>query len=136
MGDPGPLSEPRDLLAEVNRRVDEACARVGRDPEGVAVLAATKYTDAPMIVHLAALGQRLIGENRVQDARAKVEEIPAVVRKAIQVHLIGHLQANKSRAAAATFDVVQTVDSVDLARALGRGAEKGGWGRAGRRTVN
>jgi len=124
MDQAGTEAEPRDLLAAVYRRVEEACTRAGRDPDTVAVLAATKYTDAPMIVHLAALGQRLIGENRVQDARAKLEEVPVAVRKAIQVHLIGHLQANKARVAAAAFDMVQTVDSVDLALALGRAAEK------------
>ena len=79
-----------------------------------------------MIVHLAAIGQRLIGENRVQEARAKLDEIPGVVRKAIELHLIGHLQSNKARAAAAIFDLVQSVDSVEVAEALGRGAEKAG----------
>jgi pyridoxal phosphate enzyme (YggS family) len=104
--------------------VEEACSRAGRDTSEVAILAATKYTDAPGIVHLAALGQRLFGENRVQETRAKLEVIPGMVRKAIELHLIGHLQTNKARAAAEIFDMVQSVDSVEVALALGRGAER------------
>lgn len=100
----------------------EACRRAGRDPDGVALLAASKYSDAPGILALAAAGQRLFGENRVQDAVAKVEELPYQVRKAIEVHMIGHLQSNKAGAAATVFDLVHTVDSVRLAGALGRGA--------------
>jgi pyridoxal phosphate enzyme (YggS family) len=103
-----------------------ACARAGRDPGEVAILAATKYTDSPGMVHLAALGQRLFGENRVQDARAKVDEMPAMVRRAVELHMIGHLQSNKARGAAALFDMVQSVHSLALAEALGRGAAAAG----------
>ena len=106
----------------MRQRVDEACRRAGRDPDGVALLAASKYSDAPGILELAAAGQRLFGENRVQEARAKVEELPYQVRRAIDLHMIGHLQSNKARAAAALFDLVQTVDSLHLAEELGRGA--------------
>ncbi|MFN2463962.1 MAG: YggS family pyridoxal phosphate-dependent enzyme [Candidatus Dormibacteria bacterium] len=114
------------MHADVSRRVHAACDRAGRDPADVALLAATKYTDAPAVVHLAALGQRLFGENRVQDARAKLDDIPGVVRKALELHLIGHLQTNKARAAAEIFDMVQSVDSPEIAIALGRGAERAG----------
>ena len=110
----------------MTRRVYDACARAGRDPSTVAILAATKYTDAPMMVHLAALGQRLFGENHVQEARAKLEEIPGIVRQAIELHFIGHLQTNKARVAAEVFDMVQSVDSVAVAMALGRAAERAG----------
>ncbi len=64
-------------------RVAEACRRAGRDPDDVNVLAASKYSDAPGILELAAAGQRLFGENRVKDAAAKVAELPHLVRKAI-----------------------------------------------------
>jgi pyridoxal phosphate enzyme (YggS family) len=110
----------------VSRRVEAACVRAGRDPADVAILAATKYTDAPGMVHLAAIGQRLLGENRVQDARAKLDQIPAVVRKAVELHMIGHLQANKARAAVEIFDMVESVHSVDIAHALGKAAAKAG----------
>jgi len=88
----------------------------------VDVLAASKYSDAPGIVELAAAGQRLFGENRVQDAAVKLAELPHMVRKAIRVHLIGHLQSNKSRAAVGVFDAVQSIDSLRLATEVSRAA--------------
>lgn len=92
----------------------------------MALLAASKYADGPGVVELAAAGQRLFGENRVQEAAAKVEELPHQVRRAIELHMIGHLQSNKAKAAAGLFDLVQTVDSLHLARELARGAEAAG----------
>jgi pyridoxal phosphate enzyme (YggS family) len=99
-----------------------ACRRAGRDPDSVALLAASKYSDAPGILELAAAGHRLFGENRVQDAATKVEELPHQARRAIELHMIGHLQSNKARSAATLFDMIQTVDSLHLAEELGRGA--------------
>lgn len=92
----------------------------------MALLAASKYADAPGMLELAAAGQRLFGENRVQEAAAKVEDLPRQVRRAIELHMIGHLQSNKAKTAASLFDLVQTVDSLHLARALARGAEAAG----------
>jgi PLP dependent protein len=106
--------------------VDGACRRAGREIREVAVLAASKYSDAPGVLELAAAGHRLFGENRVQEAAAKVEELPLQVRRAIELHMIGHLQSNKAKTAATVFDVVQTVDSPHLARELARGAEAAG----------
>ena len=91
----------------------------------MALLAASKYADAPGIVELAAAGQRLFGENRVQEAAAKVAEIPHMVRKAIRLHMIGHLQSNKARAAVDLFDVVESVDSLRVATEISRAAASG-----------
>jgi len=83
-------------------------------------------TDAAGIAYLAAAGQRAFGENRVQDAAEKLDELPRQLRRAIEVHLIGHLQGNKVRAAVAAFDLVQSVDSLRLATALGGAAAAAG----------
>jgi pyridoxal phosphate enzyme (YggS family) len=119
------ITDAISRLASVRARIEAACLRAGRDPDEVDLLAASKYADAPAILELAAAGQRLFGENRVQDAAAKVEELPHMVRKAIQLHLIGHLQSNKARLAAGLFDAVQSVDSLSLATELARKAAVG-----------
>lgn len=109
----------------MHTRIAEACRRAGRDPDGVALLAASKYSDAAGVVELAAAGQRLFGENRVKEAAAKVAEMPHMVRKAIRLHMIGHLQSNKARAAVDVFDLVQSVDSLSLATEISRAARAG-----------
>ena len=107
-------------------RIARACEVAGRDPDDVTLLAASKYSDAAGIVELAAAGQRLFGENRVKDAAAKVTELPHAVRKAIRLHMIGHLQSNKARMAVRVFDAVQSVDSLGVAVAIARAAEASG----------
>jgi pyridoxal phosphate enzyme (YggS family) len=84
-------------------------------------VAASKYADAEGIRALALAGQAVFGENRVQDAMAKSRSKSLAGQK-IEWHLIGHLQGNKSRAAAETFDVVQSVDSLEIAAELSRRA--------------
>jgi len=110
----------------VRARIAEACRAAGRDADDVTLLAASKYSDAAGIVELAAAGQRLFGENRVKDAAAKVAELPDMVRKAIRLHLIGHLQSNKARLAVEVFDAVQSVDSLGVAAAMARAAVAAG----------
>ncbi|MDQ6748605.1 MAG: YggS family pyridoxal phosphate-dependent enzyme [Candidatus Dormibacteraeota bacterium] len=107
-------------------RIEAACLRSGRAAGDVTLLAASKYTDAAGMVYLAAAGQRTFGENRVQDAAGKLAQLPHQLRKAIRVHMIGHLQGNKAQAAAATFDLVESLDSLRLAAALGVAAEARG----------
>lgn len=87
------------------------------------LLAASKYADASAVTYLAAAGQRVFGENRVQGAGAKIARLPHQLRKAIDLHMIGHLQSNKVRAAAEMFDMVETVDSARLARSLAVAAD-------------
>lgn len=107
-------------------RIEAACLRCGRAADEVTLLAASKYTDAAGIAYLAAAGQRTFGENRVRDAAGKLAELPHQLRQAIRVHMIGHLQGNKAQAAVSTFDLVESVDSLRLAAALGAAAEARG----------
>jgi PLP dependent protein len=104
-------------LHEVRARVQQAAERAGRDPAAIRVVAVTKGHAAAAVEAALAAGVRDIGESRVQEAQAKQRELLGQVAT---WHMIGHLQRNKTRLAAVMFDVVQSVDSVQLATALDR----------------
>jgi pyridoxal phosphate enzyme (YggS family) len=95
--------------------IAEACARVDRDPAGVLLVAVTKTVPVERIRAAVAAGLTVLGENRVQEGAAKVGLVPGATW-----HLVGPLQSNKARRAIETFDVIEAVDSVDLARRLDR----------------
>lgn len=105
-------------------RIAESAARAGRDAANVEVVAVTKTVDADRIRDAIAAGFRLLGENRVQERQAKAAEIDATTTylagDAPRWHLVGPLQSNKARRAVELFDVIQTVDSLDLAERLSR----------------
>lgn len=100
-------------MHEVLQRLDNVAKRVGRPRPRL--LAVSKTQPAAAIAELAALGQRAFGENYVQEAAGKQAAQPG-----LEWHLIGHLQSNKAREAAALFDWVQTVDRAKLVTALAR----------------
>ena len=95
--------------------VDAACARCGRDPAGVTLVAVSKTVSASRLRVAVAAGLVTLGENRVQEAEGKVPAVPGA-----RWHLVGPLQANKARRAVALFDVIESVDSVALAVRLDR----------------
>ena len=95
--------------------IAEACARVRRDPGDVTLLAVSKSVAAERLRAATAAGLTLLGENRVQEAEAKAPLLPGV-----RWHLIGPLQSNKARKAVELFDVIESVDSLELARRLDR----------------
>jgi pyridoxal phosphate enzyme (YggS family) len=111
-------------LDGVRARIAAAAARAGRPPSGVTLVAVSKTVPAPLVAAAVAAGQRVFGENRVQEAVAKA----AVCGPGLVWHLVGHLQRNKARPAAGLFDVVETLDAVELATDLDRHA-----GAVGRR---
>lgn len=111
-------------LAEVRARIDAACRAAGRDPESVAILPVTKTQPPAAAEYVARAGLPAVGENRVQEAVEK----RAAVAAALRWELIGHLQSNKARLAAAHFDRVQSVDREKLLTQLDRAA-----GELGRR---
>lgn len=111
-------------LARVRERIAAAARRAGRSPEQVALMAVTKTFDADRIREAYAAGQRLFGENRVQEFAVKAEAVRAL--EGTCWHLIGHLQSNKAARAAELFDAVDTVDSLRLARKLNSAAEARG----------
>ena len=111
-------------LESVRARIAAACARAARAPESVRLLAVSKTYGPEAVRAAAAAGQSIFGENRVQEAAAKIPECPG----RLQWHLVGHLQGNKAAQAARLFDWVHSVDSAKLLDALDRHA-----GEAGRR---
>ena len=112
----------------ITARIAAACARAGRAPAAVSVLAVTKYAadeDVKLLIEAGAL--KIAGENKVQDARAKwVDVALAPLRSRVELHFIGHLQTNKAKAAVETFDWIDCVDSVKIAAELDRHAAAAG----------
>ncbi|HJW92589.1 MAG TPA: YggS family pyridoxal phosphate-dependent enzyme [Thermoanaerobaculia bacterium] len=112
----------RDNVAEVEARIASACERAGRSREEVTLVAVSKTFPASFVDEAIEAGITEAGENRVQEAREK----KPLVRGVARWHLIGHLQTNKSKDAVKLFDVIQTVDSLDLAEKLARAADAQG----------
>jgi PLP dependent protein len=100
----------------IQEKIRAACGRAGRDPASVTLLAVSKGQPPESICALADLGQSLFGENRVQEAKAKIGLCPGRLRW----HMIGHLQTNKAREAVRLFEMIQGVDSLRLAGELSR----------------
>jgi pyridoxal phosphate enzyme (YggS family) len=112
----------RENAAEVEARIARACERAGRSRDDVALVAVSKTFPASFVDEAIEAGITEVGENRVQEARDK----KPLVRGSARWHLIGHLQTNKSKDAVKLFDVVQAVDSLDLAEKLARAADNQG----------
>ncbi|HLW59933.1 MAG TPA: YggS family pyridoxal phosphate-dependent enzyme [bacterium] len=110
-------------VARVRARIAEAVQRCGRRPEGVQLIAVTKTVGVDRIREAVACGLRVLGENRVQEARAKVPEVGG----GVSWHLIGGLQRNKVKDALRLFQAIHSVDSLELAEEISRrGAQRGG----------
>jgi pyridoxal phosphate enzyme (YggS family) len=115
--DPAPGSDLGQARAAILGRIADAATRGGRDDGDVRVVAVSKTVDADRIAAAASAGWDTFGENRVQERAAKAGALAAV---RAEWHLIGPLQSNKARRAIELFDVIETVDSVELATRLDR----------------
>lgn len=107
-------------LAAIQDRIAKACERAGREPAEVEIVAVTKGHGPERVREALEAGLRLFGENRVQEAKAKIPLCPGQA----EWHLIGHLQTNKARDAVRLFQMIHSVDSLRLARELQKQAEK------------
>ena len=112
---PAQVDALRDAHARVLQRIDAACDRVGRERSSVTLVAVSKTVEVERLRAAVQAGITTLGENRVQEAEAKVGDLTGVTW-----HLVGPLQSNKARRAIETFDVIQTVDSTGLAERLDR----------------
>ena len=110
-------------LAEVRARIARAAGRAGRDPSSIRLVAVSKTFSAEYVRTAAGAGQVDFGENKVQEALAKMDETAGLP---IRWHLVGHLQSNKAKKAGARFDVVQSADSVDIVKRLDEAAASAG----------
>jgi pyridoxal phosphate enzyme (YggS family) len=106
-------------LAGVLKDIGEACAKARRDPADVTLVAVSKTFGADAIAPVLAAGQRVFGENRVQEAMAKWPALKADY-PAAELHLIGPLQSNKAKEAVALFDAIHSVDRPSVCEALAR----------------
>src|SRR3989442_14608030 len=107
-------------LRLVRQRIAEACARTARQPDSVTLLAVTKSQPPEVVAEAAKLGLNLFGENKVQEAKAKIPLCPGRLRW----QMIGHLQTNKCRDAVELFEMIQSVDSLHLAQEINQRAEQ------------
>ncbi|MFZ0794078.1 MAG: YggS family pyridoxal phosphate-dependent enzyme [Candidatus Korobacteraceae bacterium] len=113
-----------DNLEAIQERMARAARRAGRDPEDIALMAVTKTQPAERIAEAYAAGQRLFGENRVQEFAEKFGALTEL--HDAEFHMIGHLQSNKVTKAAEIFAAVDSVDSVRLGERLNAAAETAG----------
>jgi PLP dependent protein len=109
-----------DNLESIQQRIRAACERAGRDPESVHLLAVSKNHPPETIQEAVNLGLTLFGENKVQEAKAKIPLCPGRARW----HFIGHLQSNKCRDAVHLFKMIHSVDSLSLAEEINKRAEQ------------
>ncbi|GAA1628115.1 YggS family pyridoxal phosphate-dependent enzyme [Actinoplanes couchii] len=121
MTDNGRRAELASSLDRVRDRIARACTAAGRPPDAVTLTAVTKTYPASDVLLLAGLGVTDVAENRDQEASVKADAVRAEGVR-LRWHFVGQLQRNKARSVAAYADVVESVDSVRLAEALGRAA--------------
>src|SRR5208283_600976 len=105
-------------LESIKQRMAAACARAGRAAESITVVAVTKGQPPEAVAEAAKLGLALFGENKVQEAKAKIPLCPG----RLHWHMIGHLQSNKCRDALGLFEMIQSVDSLSLAQEINKRA--------------
>jgi pyridoxal phosphate enzyme (YggS family) len=110
---------PEGRIAAVRAEIARACRDAGREPATVTLVAISKTFAADAIEPVIAAGQRVFGENRVQEAKAKWPPLTAR-HNGLELHLVGPLQSNKAKDAVALFDAIHSVDRDSLAEALGR----------------
>ncbi len=107
----------RGNLAKVRKRIEDAAQRCGRNADEIKLIAVSKTHSTEVLRETIEAGATVFGENKVQEAEEKIEELG---KENLEWHLIGHLQSNKARRAVKLFDVIHTLDSVELAERLER----------------
>ena len=116
------MSSIKENYLKVTEQIEKAAQRSGRDPSEVKLVAVSKTVEVVKIKEAIEAGVSILGENYVQEAQKKIEEIG----RSIAWHFIGHLQSNKAKYAVSLFDMIHSLDSISLAEELNRRAEKEG----------
>ena len=109
-------------LRELERRIARAAERAGRSPADITIVAVTKGVAVEAIEAAIKAGIRHIGENRVQEARAKIERLSTLELQPMW-HMVGHLQTNKAKTAVQIFDIIHSINSLRLAEAVSQRAQ-------------
>jgi hypothetical protein len=127
------MSEIKENLLRVTERIGKAAQRARRDPREIKLVAVSKTVEVDRIKEVIDAGVSILGENYVQEAQKKIEEIgrPACTERfgegrPVAWHFIGHLQSNKAKYGVRLFDMIHSVDSLSLAQELNRRAEQAG----------
>lgn len=110
-----------DNLANVMERIAKAARKVGREPDEIKLIVVTKSREIKKVKEALACGARIFGENYVQEAEEKIKKVRD---GSIKWHFIGHLQKNKVKIAVDMFDVIETVDTIELAQELNKRAKE------------
>ncbi|MDH4100714.1 MAG: YggS family pyridoxal phosphate-dependent enzyme [Nitrospirota bacterium] len=119
------MSGIAENLKHIEQRIAEAAREAGRDPADVHLVVVSKTFPAGTVREAISAGAAILGESRIQEAKAKIAEIgPAAAN--VSWHLIGHLQSNKAKTAVEMFDLIHSVDSLHLAEEINRQAAKAG----------
>ncbi|MEW6066950.1 MAG: YggS family pyridoxal phosphate-dependent enzyme [Nitrospirota bacterium] len=114
-------------IKNVYRKISSAAIRSGRNPFDVRLIAVTKTITFEKIKEAIDLGLRTFGENRIQEAKEKISNPESQIsNENVEWHMIGYLQKNKAKTAVQLFDMIQSLDSVELAKLLNKYAEKEG----------
>ena len=109
-----------DNLKRVREKIAKAASKVGRNPQDIQLVAVSKTVDIKRIQQAIEVGATILGENYIQEARKKIEEIGQGVRW----DFIGHLQSNKVKYAVDLFEMIHSVDRLSLAQEINKAAEK------------
>lgn len=107
-------------INQIKKQIAQVCAKANRDPGEITIVAASKYVNAEQILDASSCSLTVFGENRVQDFIKKKEEVAGKVCW----HFIGHLQTNKVKLIVGQVDLIQSVDSLKLAKVINKEAEK------------
>ncbi|MBI5207675.1 MAG: YggS family pyridoxal phosphate-dependent enzyme [Candidatus Firestonebacteria bacterium] len=107
-------------IFKINKRIKEACLRIGKNPDDIILVAVTKTVGISDIIEAINTGVKIIGESRIQEARDKYE----FIKDKVKMHFIGHLQKNKVKDAVRMFDMIHSVDSISLAQEISNECEK------------
>lgn len=116
------MSSIKDNLLRVLERMDQAAGRAGRDPGEIRLVAVSKTVESARVQEAIEAGVTILGENYVQEAREKIEEIG----HGVQWHMIGHLQKNKAKHTVTLFDYIHSLDGIPLAQEINRRAAQKG----------
>ncbi len=114
------MSQIQENLQKVTERIEKAARKAGRDPNEIKLVAVSKTVEVARIKEAVEAGVSILGENYVQEAQKKIEEIG----RPVSWHFIGHLQSNKAKYAIRLFDMIHSVDGLPLAEELNRRAEQ------------
>jgi len=114
-----------ERISTIYKKMSHAAMRAGRNPEDVMLIAVTKTIDVQRIREAIDAGLRIFGENRVQEARDKIESLSGI-SESLHWHLLGHLQRNKAKYAVRMFDLIHSLDTIDLAEEINRQASMAG----------